>query len=213
MLNILFLNRSFVYVILTLFGCVLGSGVLTGQEARTGDSPEDRAVKAVEEVGGSIVKGKNQKGDTTCTVTVAGSELPATFLEELSHLRALREVRANRATFADTRLKGLSMIHDLEVLNLSNSNVGDEGMQAISECKRLRMLWLYGTQVSDAGIVRLSTLRHLETICLGDTKINGKSLRGLTALPRLKELDISYCVLSQDGFQEVSRAKTLLRLN
>ncbi len=104
---------------------VMTAGVLRADEA------EDKAVKAIEKLGGMITRDEQTDGKPVIGVVF----------------------REKNVTDAD--LKELAALKQLQRLYLGNCKITDKGLKELTTLKELQTLYLRGTNVTDAGVAEL----------------------------------------------------------
>src|SRR5262249_21300610 len=92
------------------------------------DEAEDRAVKAIEKLGGRIIRDEKAKGKPIVGVNLAAT--PVT----------------------DADLKALAGLKQLQRLDLRQTHVTDAGLKELAGLKQLQKLYLNNTKVTDAGL-------------------------------------------------------------
>jgi hypothetical protein len=99
---------------------------------------EDRAVKAVEKFGGSVVRDDKNPARPVVTVSFVGAEMrDAEMKEALKELAAFKDLktldlRGTQATqVTDAGLKELAALKDLQTLDLSSTGVTDDGAKEL----------------------------------------------------------------------------------
>ena len=136
--------------------------LLTGTGLRADDA-EARATKAIEKVGGSVVRDNRIKGKPIVGVM-------------LSFTNA-----------TDDDLKPLKDLSKVPILILIRSKVTDAGLKHLKDLDTLRELNLVSTAVTDAGLKELKDLKKLEKLNVQDTKVTAAGVADLQkALPNCK---------------------------
>jgi hypothetical protein len=110
------------------------------------DEAEDKAVKAIQELGGRCGRDKKAKGKPIVNVNLTDTNLTDAGLKELAGLKQLQSLR------------------------LINTVVTDAGLKHLAGLKQLRELNLTFTEVTDAGLKHLAGLKQLQTLNLIKTK-------------------------------------------
>jgi len=109
-------------------GAVLLLSLLATAPVR-GDEAEEKAVKAVEKLGGKVKRDDKADGKPVVSVDFAGNGL-----------------------VTDAAMKNVKGLKNLRELNLSGTKITDTGLEELKELKNLRELILDGTRVTDAGV-------------------------------------------------------------
>lgn len=125
---------------------------------------EDRAVAAIEKLGGKVERDKNKPGSPVVSVNLSSLKVTN---KDLEHLKEL---------------------HALESLDLSLNPITDGGLMHLKDMKRLRSLQLAFTNITGAGLEHLEGLSQLENLHVGYCKVRGgEGMKKLQkALPKLK---------------------------
>jgi hypothetical protein len=127
------------------------------------DDAEDRAAKAVEKLGGQVVRDDKDPAKPVVAVTMP---------------------QYGKVTYAD--LKGLEALKGLKSLDLSScEGLTGAAPGALAMLKGLQTLNLDGTDVTDAGLKELAPLTGLKHVALYDCKdVTDAGVAGLKeALP------------------------------
>ncbi|ETK83191.1 hypothetical protein L915_11551 [Phytophthora nicotianae] len=101
----------------------------------------------------------------------------------------------------------------LTTLNLSGCvNVDDKCIKTLRELEHLKSLQLVGChKLTDKGVKRLFKLTELEKLRLGRCrKVTDETFDGFAAsFPKLRELDVANCRLSERAMQHIGQIKSL----
>src|SRR5262249_39814863 len=92
------------------------------------DDAEDRAVKAIEELGGKVTRDEKADGEPVISVDLRGTKV------------------------TDAGLKVLKDLRNLQTLELAGTEVTDAGLKDLKDLKNLHELYLSGTKVTDTGL-------------------------------------------------------------
>ena len=95
------------------------------------DEAEDKAVKAIEKMGGIIIRNEKVKGKPIIHVKLSGEDV------------------------TDALLKHLAGLKQLQTLYLRETQVTDAGLQHLAGLKQLQELYLDETKVTGKGIADL----------------------------------------------------------
>jgi hypothetical protein len=138
-------------------GLAAGLLSLCQQAAPAGGGPEgqQRAVAAVEKLGGKVEFGPEGPAGPVVRVRLNDTRVTDKDLEHLRGLTALRR------------------------LDLHRTAVTDEGLRHLRGLTRLNRLYLTGTGVSDKGLAHLTGLAELEYLHLGRTKVTAAGVEKL----------------------------------
>jgi hypothetical protein len=170
------------------FACALAAdGAASGREEPT--SARDRAIAAVERLGGAADVDKTRPGKP-----VVGVDL-------------------SRTAVTDADLVLLEWLPELEALDLRLTSVGDAGVAHLAGTKTLRFVNLFRTHLTDAGLPHLAGNAGLETLLVGGTQVTDDGLARLAAFPRLRKLSVFDTRVGDAGLEHLrrhSRLETLL---
>jgi hypothetical protein len=170
--------------LLVLLGCPRLSGGQAGTE-----SPERKAVRKVEELGG---------GANLLRTTTRGE---------------VAEVAFVYTGISDKDLRHLAPLGPkLEVLSLSGNNITDHGVQVLDKFPKLRRLRLDATQITDKGLTHVGKLKHLEMLDLRATRISDRGLRELRGLAELRSLNLCGTRVTGRGLKDIARLASLTDL-
>jgi internalin A len=130
------------------------------------DEAEDRAVKAIQKLGGRITRDMKAKG------------------------KPIVGVNLDRTEVTDAGLKHLAGLKRLQNLKLYGTKVTDAGLKELAGLKQLKHLSLYKSEVTDAGLKHLARFKQLKTFNLSKTKVTAKGIADLKkALPKLRIIE------------------------
>lgn len=125
------------------------------------DDAEEKAVKFIFSVGGSVERDEKADGRPVIVVKLKGSKVTDAGLKELLAIKQLRFVDLSQTQITDAGLKKLATIETLTGLNLSNTRVTDLGMKEIATFKKLEGLVLQNTKVTNKGLKEIGKLEPL----------------------------------------------------
>src|SRR5262245_48052181 len=120
----------------TVLVLLVATGTLRADEA------EERAVKAVRELGGVVWRDEQAPGQPVVRVLLGGSQV------------------------TDAALKEVAAFKNLQTLNLPNTAVTDAGLKELATLTNLQTLDLYGTTVTAVGLKELAPLGNLQSLNL-----------------------------------------------
>jgi internalin A len=180
------------------------------QAATPPDDAEDQAVKAVEKLGGQVVRDPNDPAKPIVEVNLNGAAVTDAELKELAALKALKGVQTlylvNHHGVTDAGVKSLAGLKGLTRLNLDGTTVTDAGLKELADLKGLKELNLVGTQVTDAGLKELARLKGLKELNLFGTKVTDAGLKELADLKELKELNLVGTQVTDPGVVALQKA-------
>ena len=145
------------------------------------DEAEDKAVQAIEKLGGKVTRDEKAVGRPVVEVDLFNRQVADADLKELAQLKQLQSLNLHCTEVTDAGLKELAALKQLQSLNLVGTKVTDAGLKELAAVKPLQMLDLHGTQVTDAGLKELAALKNLQSLDLGYTKLTDAGLKELAA--------------------------------
>ncbi|HEV3261878.1 MAG TPA: hypothetical protein VG013_33820, partial [Gemmataceae bacterium] len=117
---------------------------------------EEQAAKAVEHLGGRVVRDFNGRARPVVGVNLFGNQVTDADLKELAALKGLRTLDLGFCKgVTNAGLKELAGLKGLQTLYLSYTQVKDAGLKELAVLTRLRELHLASTPVTDAGLKEL----------------------------------------------------------
>jgi hypothetical protein len=164
-------------------GGVLGLVALQG-------GPEDRAVRAIERLGGNVLRDPATEGHPIVGVELGNTPVHDADLVVLRQFPDLRELHLIGTEVTDAGMKELGQLRGLQTLNLRRTRVTDRGLRELGELVNLRSLDLADTQVTDAGLRELRGLAGLRWLDVDGTRVTGAGVSDLRAA--LPELDVRH---------------------
>ena len=106
------------------------------------DDAEDKSVKAVEDLGGKVVRDDKAPGKPVVQVSLAGSDVADAGLKDLTGLKSLQQLDLSETAVTDAGLKALAAFKELRLLRLSFTKTTDAGVadlqKALPDCKIVR---------------------------------------------------------------------------
>jgi hypothetical protein len=127
------------------------------------DEAEDRAIAAIEKLGGKVTRDPKKAGSPVIAVDLRSRKVTDKDLESLQGLKAV------------------------ESLVLSNNRITDAGLAHLKGLRTLRSLKLDFTGITDKGLEHLKSLQQLEYLHIGYTQVKKEARAKLQeALPKLK---------------------------
>lgn len=134
-------------------------------------------------------------------------------LKVLQHFPALSFIGLGHLQLNDTALECLTRIPTLRELDISgNSEFTLQGLQRLKGASQLVVLDLGYARIEPHALVALEALLHLETLCLAGLNLAG-ALDFVTALPRLRYLDLSDSTMTDADLEQLSNLDQLESLN
>jgi len=143
---------------------------------------EDKIVKAIEALGGRVVRAKTLPGRPVHGVDLSGTKVTDAGMKDVKELNGLRILSLKGTRITDAGMKELKELNSLRVLSLEGTLVGDAGLKYLKELKKLALVSLAGTRITDAGLKDLKGIRAV-ILDLGDnariTDVGMKDLKEL----------------------------------
>jgi internalin A len=150
------------------------------------DEAEDKAVKAIQDLGGRITRDMNAKDKPIVSVDLGSTKVTDAGLKHLAGLKQLQWLNLTNTKVTDVGLKPLARLKHLRELDLRNTKVTDAGLKPLAGLKHLRELDLRNTKVTDAGLKHLAGLKQLQLLLLSNTRVTDKGIADLKkVLPNL----------------------------
>ena len=169
-------------LLMMLAVCLAGCGQ---PAARQPSGQEEKAVKAIESLGGKVTRDEKLSGRPVVEVNLGGTKITDAGLKELKELKGLRALNLTSTQITDAGVKDLKELRGLRFLALNRTQITDAGLKDLKELKGLEKLELWKTQITDAGLIDLKELKGLKFLCLAGTKISSAGLKDLQqALPK-----------------------------
>jgi len=155
--------------------------------AQAGNSAQDRAIAAIEKLGGKVERDETAPDKPVIAVNFGTTQVGDEALANLAGLAKLQKLTLNGTKVTDAGLAQLKGLSKLQKLYLVDTKVGDAGLEHVKGLTELRVLSLVGTQVTDAGLDRLLGLKNLQEVFLAATKVTDAGVKKLQgALPKVK---------------------------
>src|SRR5262245_26523915 len=124
---------------------LLGGLVLLPALAHAGDT-EDKAIQAIEKVGGSVVRDEDAPGKPVVEVDYGGeAKVTDGDLKPLAAFKQVRVVLLDGTSVTDAGLQHLGNLTRLEELDLADTKVTGPGLKHLILLKALKVLYLDGT--------------------------------------------------------------------
>ena len=175
--------KRYFALLLPVVACL--SGCSRNQVAWEQSAQEEKAVKAIEALGGRVTRDEKLPGRPVVEVDLGKTEVTDAGLKDLKELKGLRTLNLSRTKITDTGLKDLKELRGLRFLALDRTQITDAGLKDLKELKDLKTLYLYENQITDAGLKDLKELQNLQSLCLVGTKISSAGMTDLKqALPK-----------------------------
>jgi internalin A len=150
----------------------VGALLLAAASLRADDA-EDQAERAIEKLGGKVVRDDKDPAKPVIQLDLANSKLTDEDLNQLAGLKRLQTLNLlNAVQVTEAGLKELAALKELQTLHLWDcGGATDEGLKELAALKSLRQLFLAGANVSDAGLKHLAGLKELRELNLNSTAL------------------------------------------
>jgi hypothetical protein len=173
------------YFTLLLPVVVCLSGCSRNQVAREQPAQEEKAVKAIEALGGMVIRDERLPGRPIVEVDLGGTGVKDADLQHLKGFKSLQTLILYNNQLTDAGLKDLKEFKGLRDLRVGGNQITDAGLKDLKEFKGLVWLGLGDTLITDAGLKDLKGLKNLETLNLVNTEVTEAGLKDLKqALPK-----------------------------
>jgi hypothetical protein len=133
-------------------------------------------------------------------------------LEALQGLPELETLSIERPEFSGDELSSLAGLSHLKVLWLLQGKLSGGAGPSLCHLAQLSTLSLMGSPVADEFLKQLGPLPALEVLDLSETAVHGPGLGHLKSQPRLRELRLRGCVLTE-GLAALSEVPSLRDLD
>ncbi|HEV3437358.1 MAG TPA: hypothetical protein VG122_08365 [Gemmata sp.] len=162
--------------------------VICGIGRATADENEDRAVAAVEKLGGQVLWDEMKPSKPVMSVDLRFSQVTDVGLKEITPLKTLTTLNlTGTINLTDVGIKEIAQLKNLTKLDLTGTKVTDAGLKELAQLKTLTTLNLIKTEVTDAGLKELAQLKALTELTLLGTKVTAAGVAELQkALPQCK---------------------------
>jgi len=162
-------------------------GRASGPAPGKADEAVDKAVQAIEKLGGEVTRDESAPGKPVTLVNLTDKQVTDADLKVLAPLKSLKTLILDNTKVTDAGLKQVAGLRSLQVLGLSDTKVTDAGLKQLATLTSLQRLILSNTEVTDAGMKELTALKSLEALVIFDTKVTDKGKEQLRkALPKCK---------------------------
>jgi len=148
---------------------------------------EEKAVKAIEAMGGRVFRDEKLPSHPVVDVVLIGNQFTDATLKYVTELKGLHRLNLSVTKITDAGLNELKELKGLQELHLGHTQITDAGLKDLKGLKDLQMLGLDSTQITDTGIKDLKAMKSLQMLYLRNTKITAAGLKELQeALPDTK---------------------------
>lgn len=151
------------------------------------DSARDKAIAALQRVGGRITVDETATGKPVVAVDFRRHKILDGDLKYLATFTELKKLDLYDTGITDAGLAHLASLKRLELLEINSPNVTDKGLAHLEGLTNLKELYLYGTSVTDAGMVYLAKMTRLRVVDVSATEVTVAGTVALEkALPKVK---------------------------
>ncbi|HYT90208.1 MAG TPA: hypothetical protein VEL76_15985 [Gemmataceae bacterium] len=190
---------------------VLSNVISAPHAVRAQDNPakaeaERRAIAAIEEMKGSVIRDPKKPGQPVTHVTFY-DPIDAEAIELLKAFPALTSLGFARIAITDAILARVAELTQLESLDLGGDKVTDAGLGHLKGLTRLESLLVGGAAITDTGLAHLKGFTRLRWLTLDDVPITDSGLVHLQGLTRLRWLHLTKTNVTDAG---VARLKESL---
>jgi Leucine Rich repeat len=119
------------------------------------DGEQDRAVAAIQRMGGKVVRDRAILGHPVVHVDLRMTRVTDSDLAVLEHLRGIQSVYLSASGITDAGLVHLEKLTRLRRLDLDFNPITDAGLAHLEGLINLRVLDIHGTKITTAGVERL----------------------------------------------------------
>jgi hypothetical protein len=139
------------------------------------DVEQDRAVAAIERLGGKVERDRTSPGDSVVRVDLRMTGATDTDLAVFKHLKGLRSLYLSSNSITDAGLTHLEGLTGLRRLDIDFNPISDAGLAHLEGLINLRRLDIHVTKVTTAGVERLQ--RKLPRVVI-DRSVDTRVLLG-----------------------------------
>jgi hypothetical protein len=151
------------------------------------DSARDKAIAAIQRVGGRITMDETATGKPVVAVDFRRHKILDGDLKYLESFPQLKKLDLYDTGISDAGMAYLASLKHLELLEVNSPKVTDKGLAHLQGLANLKELYLYGTSVTDAGMVHLAKMARLRLLDVSATEVTVAGTIALEkALPKVK---------------------------
>jgi hypothetical protein len=173
---------------------------------------EIAAVRAVEDLGGTVRRDDTQPGRPITEVRLQERKVKNADLQGIRAFKQLRILDVSYTKITDTGLKELQELKGLRTLNIAGNDITDAGLRDVQGFTELEELNLWSTKVTDAGMKELRGLKRLRALYLAFTPVTDAGMKDLTALTDLRKLELMGVHITDVGLKDIKELKQLEEL-
>jgi hypothetical protein len=200
-------SRAMSVWLVTAFAVCVGFGPPGAAADVTDEAGVPEALKAVEELGGTVVRDEKDPRQPVVEVALGIPEpLPAGQLECLWRFRHLRSLSLRGYGIKDAQLETIACITSLDRLHLNHTSVTDEGLAQLPRLHNLKelRLELCSREVTDECLKAIGALPQLKTLRLEAHHVTGTGFKHFKDKSRLRKVDLMKSSIHDDGLRELA---------
>jgi Leucine Rich repeat len=202
--------------LVTAFAACVGFGPPGAPADVTDEAGVPEALKAVEGLGGTVVRDEKDPRHPVVEVDLGffPEPFPARQLECLWRFKHLRSLSVGGYGFKDAHLQTITCITSLERLHVNHTAVTDEGLAQLPRLHNLKELRLEicSSKVTDECLKAIGALPRLETLRLESYHVTGAGFKDFKCKSRLRKVDLMKCRITDDGLQPLAEFPELEEL-
>jgi Leucine-rich repeat (LRR) protein len=189
-------------------------GIASPVDHRT---PQERTIDVLEEAGVQVWcdddDGTQPAREMSAFILSSAIISEKTF-SLIRQLKLLREASLTGPRIGDSYARHLGALKELESVILVDTRITDKSMETLSQLNKLREVTLaFSREVSDRGVSYLGKLTNLEKLVLTDVpKLTGPGLLALQKTTKLRDLDLSWTSVTDEGVKGLVKHPALERL-
>jgi hypothetical protein len=155
-----------------------------GDRAPGAGEAEDRAVEAVQRLGGKVIRDEKAPDKPVIAVSLNTAAVTDAVLKELAGLKQLRTLDLRGTQITNTGLKELAGLQQLQELDLTDTRATCAGLQVLAGLQQLQTLSIDSRQIPASQVQGrwqlhlegLSRLQHLKTLYVNKTHMLGQGM-------------------------------------
>jgi len=172
-------------------------------------SREIRSNSAIDEAGLGQLAGLTELE----VLSLTRAEFSDEFVDTLSSLVGLRQIRLENALVGDRSAKAISKLRNLSSINLPNCKISDDGLEDWPLLDDLVLLRIGSPNLSDAALTTVAKMKSLRFLHLVNVAITDAGLKHLYSMDQLESLYIDGGSVTEDGLAELLQAMPKLHFH
>jgi hypothetical protein len=178
---------------------------------------EEQAISRLERLGVRVWRDDKTSGNTGIEVAIFLCPMDKVSVKDFApirQLKSLRKVKLTGSRINDEYVEQLSGCTKLEIIELVDTRITDRSLAILGQLKNLRQVILaFCPGVTDRGIMELGKLSELEAFVLTDApNVTGTGLAALQTATKLRELDLSWSPITDEGVKVLGKHPALQKL-